>query len=365
MTSTTATTGIADYSDDDLALDLRWWAAANYLTVGQIYLKDNALLREPLSIDHIKPRLLGHWGTCPGLSMLYTLLNRLIKRTGSDWMYITGPGHGGPALVAGAYLEGTYTEIYPDVTPDADGLLRLFRQFSTPGGVPSHVSVQTPGSIHEGGELGYALAHAAGAAFDHPDLFVACVVGDGEAETGPLAGSWRLPYFANPRRDGAVLPIVHLNGYKIAGPTVFGRSSDEDVAGYLASQGWEPIVVSGDDPEAVFRDLWRALVTSYDAIMRLRQTTRTDGPGEPVTHRWPAIILRTPKGWTGPAVVDGVQVEGTNRSHQVPLSGLRDDPSHLTMLEKWMRSYHPEDHFDADGRLVDELVALAPDGDKR
>ena len=365
MTSTTATTALADYTDDDLALDLRWWDAANYLTVGQIYLQDNALLREPLSIDHIKPRLLGHWGTCPGLSMLYALLNRLIKRTGSDWLYVTGPGHGGPALVAGAYLEGTYSEIYPDVSTDAGGLLRLFRQFSTPGGVPSHVSVQTPGSIHEGGELGYSLAHAAGAAFDHPDLFVACVVGDGEAETGPLAGSWRLPHFANPRRDGAVLPIVHLNGYKIAGPTVFGRSSDEDVAGYLASQGWDPIVVSGDDPEAVFRDLWRALVTSYGAITRLRETTRTDGPSEPVTHRWPAIILRTPKGWTGPAVVDGVQVEGTNRSHQVPLSGLRDDPSHLTMLEEWMRSYHPEDHFDADGRLVDELVALSPEGDKR
>ena len=257
MTTRTGAETLAEYPDEELALDLRWWAAANYLTVGQIYLQDNALLTEPLEVRHIKPRLLGHWGTSPGLSMVYTLVNRLIRRTGSDWLYVTGPGHGGPALVACGYLEGTYSEIYPGIGRDAEGLRRLFRQFSTPGGVPSHVSVDTPGSIHEGGELGYALAHAAGAAFDHPDLFVACVVGDGEAETGPLAGSWRLPYFANPRRDGAVLPIIHLNGYKIAGPTVLGRTSDEDVADYLSSQGWDPMLVTGDDPPTVFRDLWR------------------------------------------------------------------------------------------------------------
>jgi xylulose-5-phosphate/fructose-6-phosphate phosphoketolase len=361
----TTATEYGEYGEEELDLDLRWWAAANYLTVGQIYLQDNALLTEPLSIDHVKPRLLGHWGTSPGLSMVYTLLNRLIRRTGSDWLYVTGPGHGGPALVACAYLEGTYSEIYPDVSRDADGLRRLFRQFSTPGGVPSHVSVDTPGSIHEGGELGYALAHAAGAAFDHPDLFVACVVGDGEAETGPLAGSWRLPSFANPRRDGAVLPIVHLNGYKIAGPTVLGRTDDEDVATYLFSQGWDPIIVSGDDPPRVFRDLWNALVRSHSAITDLRERTRSADTGEQVRHRWPAIVLRTPKGWTGPDVVDGKQVEGTQRSHQVPLSGLKDDPEHLTMLEDWLRGYRPEELFGPDGRLTGALAALAPEGDKR
>ena len=368
MTSTTTPGKLSDYGDEDLALDLRWWAAANYLTVGQIYLRDNALLTDPLTIDHVKPRLLGHWGTSPGLSMIYTLLNRLIRRTGSDWLYVTGPGHGGPALVACGYLEGTYSEVYPEVTDDADGVLALFRRFSTPGGVPSHVSVQTPGSIHEGGELGYALAHAAGAAFDHPELFVACVVGDGEAETGPLAGSWRLPYFANPRRDGAVLPIVHLNGYKIAGPTVLGRTTDEDVAAYLSSQGWDPIVVEGDDPEFVFPQLWAALVRSHEAIVDLRERARAagrDGSSEQVRHTWPAIVLRTPKGWTGPEVVDGEQVEGTWRSHQVPLSGVKDDADHLAMLEEWLRSYRPEDLFGPDGRLVDELAALAPDGAKR
>ena len=234
------TENLADYESDDLRLDLRWWDALNYLTVGQIYLQGNALLREPLAMEHIKPRLLGHWGTSPGLSMIYVLLNRLINRTGSDWIYVTGPGHGGPALVAAAYLEGTYSQVYPHITSDAEGVLRLFRQFSSPGGIPSHVSVQTPGSIHEGGELGYALAHAGGAAMDHPDLFVACVVGDGEAETGPLSGSWKLPNFLNPRRDGAVLPILHLNGYKIAGPTVFGRTSDEDVGRLPPQPGLGP-----------------------------------------------------------------------------------------------------------------------------
>jgi xylulose-5-phosphate/fructose-6-phosphate phosphoketolase len=363
--SDTAALDLAAYSAADLALDLRWWAAANYLTVGQIYLKDNALLREPLNIEHIKPRLLGHWGTSPGLSMIYTVLNRLIRRTGSDWLYVTGPGHGGPALVANAYLEGTYSEVYQQITRDADGVQRLFRQFSSPGGIPSHVSVQTPGSIHEGGELGYAVAHAAGASFDNPDLFVACIVGDGEAETGPLAGSWRLPYFANPRRDGAVLPIIHLNGYKISGPTVLGRTTDEDVSAYLDSQGWAPIVVSGDDPPTVFRQLWAALVASHAAITALRDAARTGRPSPQVRHRWPAIVLRTPKGWTGPHTVDGIQTEGTSLSHQVPLSGLKEHPEHLAMLETWLRSYAPDDLFTDDGRLVQELTALAPEGDKR
>jgi len=354
------------YAPEDLALDLRWWAAANYLTVGQIYLQDNALLREPLRLEHIKPRLLGHWGTSPGLSMVYALLNRHIRETRSDWLYVTGPGHGGPALVAAGWLEGTYTEVYPHVGDDADGIRTLFRQFSSPGGIPSHVSVQTPGSIHEGGELGYALVHAAGAAFDHPDLTVACIVGDGEAETGPLAGSWRLPYFLNPRRDGAVLPIVHLNGYKIAGPTVLGRTDDADVEAYLRSQGWDPVTVAGDDPEQVFPALRSALARAHDTIGGLQAAARAGtGPSETVRHSWPAIVLRTPKGWTGPKVVDGKQVEGTNRAHQVPLAGLADNPEHLRMLEEWMRSYRPEELFDEAGRLVPELRALAPDGDRR
>ncbi|GAA2162276.1 phosphoketolase family protein [Pedococcus bigeumensis] len=354
------------YPAEELELDLRWWAAANYLTVGQIYLRDNALLRHPLTLAHTKPRLLGHWGTSPGLSMIYALLNRRIRETDTDWLYVTGPGHGGPALVAAAWLEGTYSEVYPQIGDDADGVLRLFRQFSSPGGVPSHVSVQTPGSIHEGGELGYALVHAAGAAFDHPDLVVACVVGDGEAETGPMAASWRLPNFLNPRRDGAVLPILHLNGYKIAGPTVLGRTSDEDVEAYLRSQGWDPVTVSGDDPRVVFPALRAALADAHDRIRAIQDAARGGtGPAEPVRHAWPAIVLRTPKGWTGPDIVDGKQVEGTNLAHQVPLSGLAKDPEHLRMLEEWMHTYRPEELFDTDGRLVPELRALAPQGDKR
>jgi xylulose-5-phosphate/fructose-6-phosphate phosphoketolase len=354
------------YDPTELELDLRWWAAANYLTVGQIYLLDNALLREALEPAHIKPRLLGHWGTSPGLSMLYCLLNRLIRETGSDWLYVTGPGHGGPALVAAAWLDGTYSEIYPHVGDDHDGVRTLFRQFSSPGGVPSHVSVQTPGSIHEGGELGYALVHAAGAAFDHPDLTVACVVGDGEAETGPLAASWRLPTFLNPRRDGAVLPILHLNGYKIAGPTVMGRASDDDVEAYLRSQGWDPVTVAGDDPAEVFPALYAALAGAHARIRALQaQARQGEGPSEPVRHAWPAIVLRTPKGWTGPDVVDGVQVQGTNLAHQVPLSGVADNPAHLRLLEDWLRSYQPDELFDESGRLVPELRALAPEGDLR
>jgi xylulose-5-phosphate/fructose-6-phosphate phosphoketolase len=350
------------YSDDDLELDLQWWAAANYLTVAQIYLQDNTLLREPLQAKHIKPRLLGHWGTSPGLSMIYTLLNRHIVATDADWLYVTGPGHGGPALVASTYLEGTYSEIYPDIPADGEGIHRMCRRFSAPGGVPSHVSVQTPGSIHEGGELGYALAHAAGAAFDHPDLLVACVIGDGEAETGPLSGSWKLPAFLNPRRDGAVLPILHVNGAKIAGPTVYGRSSDEDVKAFLSGQGWDPVVVSGDDPGAVFPQLYRAIVNAHNTIRDRQAKARG---GEEWSGKWPAIVLRTPKGWTGPHTVDGKLVEGTHWAHQVPLSGVRTNEAHLRQLEEWMRSYRPDELFDANGSLRPDLAALAPAGDKR
>jgi len=357
---------VPDYSDDQVGLDLRYWSAANYLTVAQIYLQGNPLLREPLSADDIKPRLLGHWGTSPGLSLIYVVLNRLINQTSQDCLYITGPGHGGPALVACAYLEGAYSEVYPQVSQDTDGLVRLVRQFSAPGGVPSHVSVQTPGSIHEGGELGYALAHAGGAAFDHPDLLVACVIGDGEAETGPLSGSWHLPAFLNPRRDGAVLPFLHLNGYKIAGPTVFGRARDEDILGYLSSQGWDPVMVSGDDPEQVIRDLCGQVTAAHDRIRTIQGDAR-DGGGwtGDGSVRWPAIVLRTPKGWTGPDVVDGMRVTGTARSHQVPLATVRDNPGHLALLEEWLRSYGPDELFDSGGRFAPELAALAPSGDKR
>ena len=349
----------------DLDLDLRWWNAANYLTVAQIYLKSNPLLREPLTVDDIKPRLLGHWGTSPGLSLVYVALNRLIRETGQDCLYVTGPGHGGPALVANAYLEGTYSEIYPHVSEDLPGLTTLVRQFSSPGGIPSHVSVQTPGSIHEGGELGYALAHAAGAAFDHPDLLVTCVVGDGEAETGPLSASWKIPAFLNARRDGAVLPVLQLNGYKIAGPTVLGRSSDEDITAYLSGQGWAPVIVEGDDPAAVLQELYAEVAGAQNRIREIQEAARSGSGPVAVGTRWPAIVLRTPKGWTGPDVVDGVQVQGTFRAHQVPLSGVRENPAHLEMLEAWMRSYGPDSLFDANGHLVPDLAELAPVGDKR
>ncbi len=354
-----------DYSAETRAQDLRWWSAANYLTVAQIYLQRNPLLREPLTAEDIKPRLLGHWGTSPALSMIYTVLNRVITATDTPMIYVAGPGHGGPALVACTYLEGTYSEIYPKVSQDADGLLGLVRQFSTPGGIPSHVSVQTPGSIHEGGELGYALVHAAGAAFDHPDLIVACVVGDGEAETGPLSASWKIPAFLNARRDGAVLPILQLNGYKISGPTVFGRSSDEDVRDYLLSQGWDPTFVVGDDPEAVITDLHAAIARAERRIREIQQHARQSGSASLPAPTWPAIVLRTPKGWTGPSVVDGVQVEGTYRAHQVPLAGVKENPEHLAMLEQWLRSYRPDELFDADGRLAQDLLDLAPRGDLR
>ena len=355
----------AMYRQDDRDLDLRWWAAANYLTVAQIYLKQNALLRDPLTVQDIKPRLLGHWGTSPALSMIYAVLNRLIRATDSEVLYVTGPGHGGPALVACAYLDGGYTEVYPRIAQDEAGLTALVRQFSTPGGIPSHVSVQTPGSIHEGGELGYALVHAAGAAFDHPDLIVACVVGDGEAETGPLSGSWKIPAFLNARRDGAVLPILQLNGYKIAGPTVLGRAPDEDVIAYLASQGWAPVIVEGNDPATVIAALHEAVADAHRRIRGIQAAARSGDAPPAGTVRWPAIILRTPKGWTGPDVVDGVQIQGTFRAHQVPLAAVRENPGHLAMLESWLRSYRPDELFDAAGRLAPELAALSPAGDKR
>ena len=350
-------------SDDDVAAIDAYWRAANYLTVGQIYLCDNALLREPLKPEHIKPRLLGHWGTSPGLSLVYAHLNRVIRERDNDVIFITGPGHGGPAIVANVYLEGTYSEVYPVVSADHHGMQRLFRQFSTPGGVPSHVSVPTPGSIHEGGELGYALVHAFGAAFDNPDLVVACVVGDGEAETGPLSASWQGIDFLNPARDGAVLPILHLNGYKISGPTVFGRATDDAVASVLDGYGYDVHFVEGDDPSVVHRELASTLDQCFDTIKVIQDGARDHGFG--ARPRWPAIVLRTPKGWTGPKVVDGLPVEGTFRAHQVPLANVRDDPDHLRQLEEWMRSYRPGELFDEEGRLMPALAKLAPAGDRR
>lgn len=350
-------------SDEERAGIHAYWRAANYLSVGQIYLLDNPLLREPLTSEHIKPRLLGHWGTTPGLNLIYAHLNRIIRNRDVDVIFITGPGHGGPGLVANAYLEGTYSEVYTGIGENTDGLRKLFRQFSFPGGIPSHVAAQTPGSIHEGGELGYALVHAYGAAFDNPDLVVACVVGDGEAETGPLAASWHSNKFLNPVRDGAVLPILHLNGYKIANPTVLARLPDEELESLLYGYGYRPITVEGDDPAIVHRQLATALDEAFDQIAAIQQAARVDG----VTDRplWPMIVLRTPKGWTGPKEVDGKPVEGTWRSHQVPLAETHDNPTHRAQLEEWLRSYAPEELFDDDGRLRPELRALAPRGDRR
>jgi xylulose-5-phosphate/fructose-6-phosphate phosphoketolase len=345
-----------------LELD-RYWRAANYLTVGQIYLRENPLLREPLRAEHIKPRLLGHWGTSPGLSLVYVHLNRLVRETDANVIYVAGPGHGGPAILANVYLEGTYSEVYPHVTRDEAGLRLLFRQFSTPGGVPSHVSVPTPGSIHEGGELGYALVHAFGAAFDNPDLLVACVVGDGEAETGPLEGSWKGVHFLNPARDGAVLTILHLNGYKIGGPTVLGRTDDADIRALLEGHGYEVHFVEGDEPFAVHGQFASTLDACYARIRAIQEDARERGVT--TRPRWPMIVLRTPKGWTGPRVVDGEAVEGTFRAHQVPLANVRENPEHLAMLEEWMRSYEPEHLFDERGALVGELAALAPTGERR
>ncbi|MDQ2805755.1 MAG: phosphoketolase family protein [Chloroflexota bacterium] len=345
----------------------RYWQAANYLTIGQIYLQANPLLREPLRADHIKPRLLGHWGTSPGLSFIYVHLNRLILEQDVNMIYLAGPGHGGPALLANVYLEGTYSQIYPEVTQDLVGLRRLFRQFSTPGGIPSHVSVTTPGSIHEGGELGYVLSHAFGAAFDNPDLVVVAVVGDGEAETGPLMGSWRGTSFLNPVRDGAVLPILHLNGYKISGPTVLGRDSDDDIRALIEGNGYEVFFVAGDDPAQMHQQFAATLDTCYARIRTIQQAARANGgaAAAPARPRWPAIVLRTPKGWTGPKQVGGVPVEGTFRAHQVPLAEVREHPEQLAALETWMQSYQPAELFDENGVLLDELTALAPRGLRR
>jgi xylulose-5-phosphate/fructose-6-phosphate phosphoketolase len=348
---------------DELRLLDAYWRAANYLSVGQIYLLDNPLLREPLAPEHVKPRLLGHWGTTPGLNLLYAHLNRAIRARDLDVISITGPGHGGPGLVANTYLEGTYSEIYPAISQDEEGMRRLFRQFSFPGGIPSHVAPETPGSIHEGGELGYALSHAFGAAFDNPDLLVACVVGDGEAETGPLATSWHSNKFLDPVTDGAVLPVLHLNGYKIANPTVLARIPDDELDALFRGYGWEPNVVAGDDPMQVHADLAGTLDGMLDRIAEIQGRAR--GEGDARRPRWPMLILRTPKGWTGPKVVDGQPVEGTWRAHQVPMTQARENPEHLRLLEEWMRSYEPEELFDEAGRLRAELQALAPEGDRR
>jgi xylulose-5-phosphate/fructose-6-phosphate phosphoketolase len=347
----------------ELGLIDAYWRAANYLSVGQIYLLDNPLLREPLRPEHVKPRLLGHFGTTPGLNLIYAHLNRAIRERDLNAIYIAGPGHGGPGLVANAYLEGTYSEVYSAVGDNEDGLRKLFRQFSFPGGIPSHVAPETPGSIHEGGELGYALAHAFGAAFDNPDLLVACVVGDGEAETGPLATSWHSNKFLNPRTDGAVLPILHLNGYKIANPTVLARIPERELVALFEGYGWRPLLVSGDEPGVVHGALAAALDESLDAIAEAQDSARNGGA--PLRPQWPMIVLRTPKGWTCPKEVDGLQIEGTWRSHQVPVSAARENPEHLRILEEWMRSYRPEELFDEDGRLIAELAELAPDGDRR
>ncbi|MCQ9147966.1 phosphoketolase family protein [Rhizobium oryzihabitans] len=342
----------------------RYWCAANYLSVGQIYLLDNPLLREPLQAQHIKPRLLGHWGTTPGLNFIYAHLNRVIKARDLDVIYICGPGHGGPGMVANTYLEGIYSEIYPEIAETTDGMRKLFRQFSFPGGIPSHAAPETPGSIHEGGELGYALVHAYGAAFDNPDLIVACVVGDGEAETGPLAASWHSNKFINPARDGAVLPILHLNGYKIANPTLLSRIGDEDLKKLFEGYGYEPLFVEGHEPEVMHRLMAGAMDRAMERIRAIQD--RAHGGASPAElPRWPMIVLRSPKGWTGPKEVDGKKVEGFWRAHQVPVSGCRENPDHLKILEDWMRSYDPEDLFTADGGLKPELKALAPEGDRR
>jgi xylulose-5-phosphate/fructose-6-phosphate phosphoketolase len=350
-------------AEHELRLIDAYWRAANYLSVGQIYLLDNPLLREPLRPEHVKPRLLGHFGTTPGLNLVYAHLNRAIRERDLNAIYIAGPGHGGPGLVANAYLDGTYSEVYSAIGDDEDGLRKLFRQFSFPGGIPSHVAPETPGSIHEGGELGYALAHAFGAAFDNPDLLVACVVGDGEAETGPLATSWHSNKFLNPRTDGAVLPILHLNGYKIANPTVLARIPERELVALLEGYGWQPLLVAGDEPDVVHEAMAAALDESLDAIAAAQHTARNGSTT--VRPQWPMIVLRTPKGWTCPKEVDGLQIEGTWRSHQVPVSAARENPEHRQILEDWMRSYRPEELFDEEGRLIPELAALAPRGDRR
>ncbi|MDO5285271.1 MAG: phosphoketolase family protein [Actinomycetia bacterium] len=337
-----------------------WWRASNYLTVGQIYLMGNPLLREPLRPEHIKPRLLGHWGTSPGLSFVYAHVSRLIRHTGQSCLFITGPGHGGPSLTGASYLEGTYTDAFPAITEDEAGLLAFFRQFSAPGGIPSHVSVTTPGSIHEGGELGYALIHAFGSVLDNPDLLTVAVVGDGEAETGPLEGSWKGVSFLNPVHDGAVLPVLHLNGGKIAAPTVLSRKPRDEVTRLFEGHGYQPIWVEGDDLPGMHYRFAEALASAYESVREVQATYR--GADRPTQRPcWPMIILRSPKGWTGPDVVDGVQVEGTWRAHQVPLAGVKENPEHLALLEQWLRSYRPEELFDANGRVVDLVRQANPD----
>ncbi|MCX5144754.1 phosphoketolase [Streptomyces sp. NBC_00338] len=350
-------------SDEEIAALDAHWRAANYLAVGQIYLMANPLLTRPLAPEDIKPRLLGHWGTSPGLNLVYTHVNRIIRSRGTSALCVWGPGHGGPAVLANSWLEGSYSQTYPDVSRDAAGMGLLFKQFSFPGGVPSHVAPETPGSIHEGGELGYSLAHAYGAALDHPDLLVTCVIGDGEAETGPLAGSWHANKFLDPVHDGAVLPVLHLNGYKIANPTVLARLPEEELDALLRGYGHEPLYVAGDDPLTVHRAMAAAMDRAVDRIQELQEAARTGGDtGRP---HWPMIVLRTPKGWTGPDQVDGLPVEGTWRAHQVPLPGVRDNPEHLRQLERWMRSYRPDELFDAEGHPSAEVLACVPEGTAR
>jgi xylulose-5-phosphate/fructose-6-phosphate phosphoketolase len=354
---------IGPLPEEELRLVDAYWRAANYLSVGQIYLLDNPLLREPLKPEHVKPRLLGHWGTTPGLNFIYAHMNRVIRNWDLDAMYVIGPGHGGPGIVANAYLEGTYTEVYPHVTKDVEGLRRLFRQFSFPGGIPSHVAPETPGSIHEGGELGYALAHAYGAVFDNPDLLVCCVVGDGEAETGPLAASWHSNKFINPVRDGAVLPILHLNGYKIANPTVLARIAEDEVGALTRSYGYEPVFVEGDDPASMHQRMAGVLDRMVQDIHAIQHAARVGSNG--ARPRWPVIVLRTPKGWTGPKEVDGKPVEGTWRAHQVPIGAVRNNTQHLALLDSWMRGYGPDDLFDEEGALAEELAQLPPKQHRR
>ncbi|WP_421413991.1 phosphoketolase family protein [Agrobacterium tumefaciens] len=353
----------SEITSQKLALVDRYWRAANYLSIGQIYLLDNPLLREPLRAEHIKPRLLGHWGTTPGLNFIYTHLNRQIRNRDLDMIYVCGPGHGGPGMVASTYLEGSYSEIYPQISEDAAGMRKLFRQFSFPGGIPSHAAPETPGSIHEGGELGYALVHAYGAAFDNPELIVTCVVGDGEAETGALAASWHSSKFLNPSRDGAVLPILHLNGYKIASPTLLARMGDTELDHLFRGYGYEPFFVEGHEPEKMHRQMAAALDQAIDRIRAIQADAR--GGGLDGLPRWPMIVLRSPKGWTGPKEVDGKKVEDFWRAHQVPVANCRENEGHRRILEEWMRSYHPDDLFDANGRLKEELRALSPVGTRR
>ena len=352
-------------SEDLLRKMDAYWRAANYLSVGQIYLMSNPLLREPLQRVHIKPRLLGHWGTTPGLNLIYVHLNRTIRERNLNVLYIAGPGHGGPGIVANVYLEGTYSEVYPNITQDEAGIQRLFKQFSFPGGIGSHCTPETPGSIHEGGELGYSLSHAYGAAFDNPDLLVACVVGDGEAETGPLATAWHSNKFLNPARDGAVLPILHLNGFKIANPTVLARIGRQELTELLRGYGYEPHFVEGDDPALVHQALAGTLDLILARIRQIQAEARSSNARKPPERpRWPMIVLRTPKGWTGPKFVDGLPVEGTWRAHQVPLDDLAN-PEHLKQLEEWMLSYRPRELFDDQGKIHEVYASLAPTGHRR